>query len=99
MRTLTYNDWETNQGVRSHQVLAIVTPTVMVSCIILSICLSPIAVRLSLTTFCWQERGAIHYGCDNFLGAELETQVDFGLAPSHWESRTFGVSVSLDPPL
>ena len=40
-----------------------------------------------------QEQGALHYGCDEFRGAELESQdTGGGLAPSHWEIRTHGVS-------
>ena len=41
-----------------------------------------------------QEQGAIHYGCADFRGAELESQdTGSGLAPSHWEIRTFGASI------
>ena len=41
-----------------------------------------------------QEQGSLHYGCDSFLGAELESQdTGSGPVPSHWEIRTFGVSV------
>lgn len=66
VRTITYTDWETNAGLVSHNVTALVTPTIL-------------------------EQGGIHYGCDNFVGAELESQdTGSGLAPSHWEIRTFG---------
>ena len=45
VRTLTYNDWETNAGDISHSVTALVTPTILASYIFLIIIIVHVYVQ------------------------------------------------------
>ena len=95
VRTVTYNDWWTRNGVVSKTVTIMVTPKVVVSDykgnLLGVLCLDTIMIIIIINY--QQETGRQHFNCSTLEGVQLEDQGGSGTALSHWETRILEVNI------